>query len=686
MISLAESIETLRMVGPIYSKRLKNLKIESISDLLHHYPVRYEDNSLISKISFLQEGERVTVRGKIISCKNSYTRTGKKIQQVKIRDDTGEVDIIWYNQPFLQKILLPGLTVNVSGKVKNFANKLILDSPSYEIINEAGNGKHVHTARLTPIYPQTQGVSSKWLRSRIFVLLTKFHLTVRDYLPESILKNYNLISLDQAIRKIHFPESTEDIIRARYRMGFDEILLILVGRKVIKLNQKLELNHFPLDYRKIKDSQEKFISSLPFILTGAQNRCVREILADLDKKSPMKRILQGDVGSGKTVVAGIIIYLLSLKGYQSALMAPTEILAKQHYQTLKQIYAKFDLKIALKTSSSNIQTGDFDLIIGTHALISPDLKIKNLALVVIDEQHKFGVDQRSKLLQKGRSPHLLMMTATPIPRTVAMTLFSDLSISIVDQLPAGRKKVKTWVVAPYKREPAYKWILEQLKSTADTLWPVTNQAFIICPLIDESDSLKSIKAVKEEYRKLSTDVFPQLKLGLLHGKLASRKKDEILKKFKSKKLHILVTTPIIEVGMDIPDANIMLIESSDRFGLAQLHQMRGRIGRNNQQAFCLLFSDTQNTESLSRLKLLEKIYSGIILADYDLKLRGPGELYGTRQHGLLNLKIADLQNANLLTQANCAVKEIIADKNLKDFPPLQEQLLRYKINNQKFVY
>lgn len=669
---LSDNVSSLKMIGPIYVERLKKLNIVSIEDLLLHIPARYEDNSLISKINVIQEGERVTIIAKLVAFKNSYTKSGKKIQQARICDETGEMEVIWYNQPFLERILKEGSHISLSGNIKRYGAKLILESPDYEILSSFGSEKLIHTGRLVPIYPETEGLSSKWLRTRINTILTKFNFYFIDVLPPQIIHKYSLLPLDQAVKKIHFPASLSEADMARFRLAFDEVLFLQIRQKLQRAEIKKKLSAFSMsdkDLIRLKD----FISNLPFQLTDAQNRCTREILADLGKKSPMNRLLQGDVGSGKTVVASSIMFITHLNGYRSAIMAPTEILAKQHYASLKALLSKFKIKVALKTSSQELLDTDYDVLVGTHSLISDNFTIDRLGLVVIDEQHKFGVKQRIKLIKKGSSPHVLIMTATPIPRTVAMTLYADLDVSTIDQMPLGRKIIKTWVVPAQKRDAAYKWIKEQLVRD-------NKQAFIICPFIDESESLESVRAVKKEFTVLSKDIYPELKLGLLHGRLTAKVAAKVLNNFKNKKIQILVTTPIVEVGMDIPDAIIMLIENADRFGLAQLHQLRGRVGRNNEQAYCLMFSQSDNPKSIQRLKTLETTNSGIKLAELDLKIRGAGDIYGLKQHGIFNLKVADITDLELMSKVRTAVSEILESKLMLEFPPLQERLERDKID------
>jgi len=671
-LTLDTSIENVFMIGPTYARRLKKLNVFTVNDLLHHYPSRHNDLSHIITINKIKPNEIVTIQGRVVSCKNVYTKHGKKIQVAAIQDSTGSIDAIWFNQIFIPQTLKPNLIVNLSGKVGWFNRRLTLTSPEYEIIKDkkpADTDKPIHTARLVPIYPETAGVSSKWLRSRIIFLLKNLKLELKkDWLSEKIKTKNNLINLSPALNQIHFPDNQLNFKKAHHRLEFDEMLLLQLEALIRKKQwQEKSLSH------KLTINQEKvlnLISSLPFKLTSAQNKCIKQILVDLASDKPMNRLLQGDVGSGKTVIAAIAMYISFLNNYRSILMAPTEILANQHFATLKTVFANTGIKLSLITSSTKQNSIKADILIGTHALLFRKLKTKNTGLIIIDEQHRFGVQQRSKLIgQAQTTPHLLTMTATPIPRTIALTAYADLDLSTLDEMPQGRKKVKTWVVPPLKRLSAYHWIEKELKKEK-------SQAFIVCPLIEASDkeSMKDIKNVTQEFNNLK-HVFNQLKLDLLHGKLKNKQKNKVIADFQNKKTNILVSTPVIEVGIDIPNATIMLIESAERFGLAQLHQLRGRVGRGNKPSYCLLFSEHKNPDVLKRLKYLETTNSGIKLAEIDLKLRGPGDLYGLKQHGFMDLKLASFSDAKLLSQTKKASINI-----LKNIPsPLKKLLEKRKI-------
>lgn len=669
-LSLDSPISKVPLVGPKYANKLKKLGINKARDLLYHFPHRYQDYSLVSDISRAQPGETVTIRGQIVKIKNVYTRVGKRIQNAQVSDGEGKVEVTWFNQPFLVKTLPPGTWVSLSGKVNWYGRKKILVSPEYEKLTRrlpSTDYGTVHTGRLVPIYPETSGVSSKWLRSRIAWVLPEVLPQLEEFLPEEILRENNFLEIKEAIKKIHFPKTLAEAEEARKRLSFDELFWVQLRALARKRDwKKKQLAH------KLDVDQEKvlqFLNNLPFTLTPSQKRSAREILKDLAQDQPMNRLLEGDVGSGKTVVAALATYISYINGFQAAFMAPTQILASQHYQTLHQVLEPLGVKVKLVTGGRKTENGRqrADVIVGTHALIQKNVDFDNLALVIIDEQHRFGVAQRALLAKKGKgkTPHVLTMTATPIPRTVALTLYGDLDLSTLDELPKGRLAIKTWVVPPQKREAAYRWIRDRVKETDE-------QAFIVCPLIEESEfeTMKSVKAATAEHERLSKKIFPDLSLGLLHGRLKQAEKDKVMGHFRKGKYDILVATPVVEVGIDIPNATIMMIEGAERFGLAQLHQLRGRVGRGSKQSCCLLFTESSGERVLTRLQALEKTLSGRELAELDLKLRGPGEVYGTRQHGFPELKIASFSDIELIRAAREAAQKFI--NHPKRYPKLKE--------------
>jgi len=655
-------------IHKMYANRLENLDIKTLGDFLFHLPSRYEDYSIVSKINRVQAGETVTIQGQVLDIKTNYMRGGriKTMQKATVVDETGSIELTWFNQPFLTRIILPNSTISASGQAQWFGKKLSISNPEYEIFFN-DETKTIHTARLIPIYPETKGVSSKWLRRQIHNLLQQHSDELTEYLPKEILQKNNFMGFVDAIKEIHFPKDLQTAENAKKRLSFDELFLMQLASKKRKTEWEKDKKSIPYEIKKYQMQIEKFIASLPFTLTDAQKKTVDEILHDLGKDKPMNRLLQGDVGAGKTVVAAIAMYATCLNGYQSILMAPTEILANQHFKTVSELLSPLGLKVDLITGSKKLktETSEIDILIGTHAVLSEKIKLKNLGLVIIDEQQRFGVEQRGIIKQKGENPHLLTMTATPIPRTVALTMYGDLDLSYLNEMPKDRKKVKTWVVPPQKRDAAYEWIKKQIKDTK-------SQAFIVCPFIEASESMETVKAVKKEFEKLKNETYKDLNLGLLHGRLKAKEKDEVLNKFRNGEFDILVATPVVEVGIDIPNATIIMIEASERFGLAQLHQLRGRVGRGDKQSYCLLFTDSPLAINSTRLKGMEKLHSGAELAELDLKLRGPGNLYGTAQHGIPKLKVASFSDSEMIKLAKHITDEIFS--KLKNFPDLETKV------------
>ncbi len=648
----------------MYARRLEKLGIFKLEDFLFHVPFRYEDYSLVSKIGQIQAGEIVTIKGIVEKIHNQYTRRWKTLQRAIIKDDTGSINVLWFNQPFLAKIIKKGNLVSLSGKVNPERNGLGLQSPEYEVIFD---NQTIHTGRIVPVYSETKGVSSKWLRRQVFKLLEEKN-QIKEYLPKNLIKNNHLMNLSEAIEKIHFPDNLEQAEKARERLSFDELFEIQLSALVRK--NAWEKHVIKTLWKNFEKNIQAFIKKLPFELTDAQKKAIEEILNDLSSKKPMNRLLQGEVGSGKTVVAVIAMYLAYLNGFQSAFMAPTEILAQQHYKTILTLLKPFGIKTELATGSIKAP-GKFDVIIGTHALLYAKINFQKLGLVIVDEQQRFGVEQRTIIREKGQNVHLLTMTATPIPRTIALTMYGDLDLSTLNQMPKGRKLVKTWLVPPEKRTGAYNWIKKQVKQG--------DQVFIVCPFIEESETMVTVKAATKEFERLKNEIFPNLKLGLLHGKLKAKAKEKILKAFRDKKIDVLVSTPIVEVGIDIPNTTIILIEEADRFGLAQLHQMRGRVGRGDKQSYCLLFTSSVNVITIRRLKALETLYSGAELAELDLRLRGPGQIYGTAQHGMPNLKIAEFSNFDLIEKTKKEAQKIFPEIN--KYPALLEKIKKINLEH-----
>ncbi len=672
-MDLSTKLSHLPGIGPVYAKRLENLNLETVEDLLHHYPFRYDDFSKISKIAESRTGKVVTFQGEITSIKNSYTKSHKILTKAILADDSGSIEIIWFNNRWIIKNIKVGDKIQTSGKVDYFAGKIGLITPEWEKVGSHQSSdvsyQTIHTGRIVPIYPETYGISSKWLRFKISKILPQIIPILDDPLPKNIING--MLPLNQALEKIHFPESFTDILQAKTRLAFDELFYIQLStlKKRSDWQEKQVTKALKIDETRLRE----FIDKLPFKLTGAQKRVIQEIIEDVKKQTPANRLIQGEVGSGKTVVAAIIIYLAYLNNLKSILMAPTEILAFQHFETLTKLLEPYGINIGIYTGSKkftkqNRNTPQPSVIVGTHALLSEKLEFNNIGLVVIDEQQRFGVEQRSLLRTQTKSPHFITMTATPIPRTVALTLYGDLDLSVIDEMPVGRIEVRTHFVPEQKREDSYKF-MEKIVGDGQ-------QVYIITPLIETSETLISAKAAKVEFERLQTKVFPRLKLGLLHGKLKSKEKETVINNFKEGKINILVSTSVVEVGVDVPNASVMVIEGAERFGLAQLHQLRGRVGRGTAQSYCFLFAEQEIPPIVSRLKNLEKIHNGLTLAELDLKIRGSGEIFGTRQSGEYDLKIATLSDLQMVEQTRQAAYNILQDNlSLDKHPKLLGKLL-----------
>jgi ATP-dependent DNA helicase RecG len=661
-MELNSKVTELPKVGPYFAQKLEKLEIKTIKNLLYHVPSRYMDYSKVTTISNLQPGETATIHAKVISLKNVYSKRGIKMQIGSLEDTSGKIMVIWFNQPFLIKTLYPGRLVSLSGKVGFFARRLCLTSPDYEFI-PAEEAQGIHTGRLVPIYPETSGLSSKWLRTKMKYAFES--VQVKEFLPETILQKNQLVGFREAIKLVHFPESLSQAKKGRERLAFNELLNLELQSQMRKLSWKKNKVTHKLHVE--KKLMKEFTNNLPFTLTESQKISIDEITTDLKNNIPMNRLLEGDVGSGKTVVAAAGMFAAFAEGFQSVIMAPTQILATQHYQTLRKIFKKFNARISLVTAGiKKVEIGKSDIFVGTHSLIHDKVNFDNVAFVVIDEQHMFGVEQRKHLIKKTGTPHVLTMTATPIPRTVALTSYGDMDLSVLTDMPKGRKKVITWVVPEQKRDGAYDWIRSRVKE-------LNSQAFIVCPLIEDSESetLADVKSVTSEFNNLKS-IFTNLRLGLLHGRLKAQEKENILKSFRKGSIDILVTTPVVEVGIDIPNASIIVVEAAERFGLAQLHQLRGRVGRGEERSYCLLFTNFRSGEAYKRLKAMEKTYSGFELAELDLELRGPGEIFGTAQSGFPELKVASWNNYELIKAAKDAAEEISA--NPKRYPWLKERI------------
>lgn len=654
---------------------LETLGVKNVKDFLMYFPRTYNDVSEYTQIIDVRTDEINVIKGKLSNLFNMSTRTGVKITRALFTDESGSIQVVWFNQPHLVKMLPRNKDIILSGKAKLSMGKITLQGPSYEIIKQ--HEEQIHTGRIVPVYHETEGINSKWMREKLKPLVDEWLELFEEYVPKEVLDEHNLIDYKTAIKNIHFPESDEILDKAQERLAFDELFLLQL--KV--LQKKWHWQHTNIGNAKNIETKTESITecvkSLSFELTNAQKKVIKEILEDLNQPFPMSRLIQGDVGSGKTIVAAIATLNVVKNGFQVAIMAPTEILAKQHYSTFVKTLSRFGLNIQFIAGSTTkgqkddvimqMKTGTADVIIGTHSLIQEGIGFKNLGLAIIDEQHRFGVKQREILKSYG-SPHLLNMTATPIPRTLAITIYGDQDLSIIDEMPKGRQEILTKVVPESKRIEAYRWVEDQVNKG--------RQAFVICPLIDESDVLQ-VKSVLKEYAFLSEHIFPKLKLGLLHGKLKQEEKDQIMSDFKDNKLNILVSTSVIEVGIDVPNATIMLIEGSERFGLSQLHQFRGRVGRGEHKSYCFLFTGPLSEEGTKRMKAMEMYSSGFKLSEIDLELRGPGEVYGVKQSGIPDLKMASLTDSKTIEKARGSAQKIIQqDPLLKTYDKLAAKIAK----------
>ncbi len=680
--SLEQPITVLAGISTTLAGRFEKLGVKTIRDLLYFFPHRHLDFSELKKISQLadaQEGTEETIVAHVWEARVKDINRRPSTEAV-VGDDTGNMRVVWFNNPYLAKKLLPNVEVVLSGKLGNFNGRPQFQNPLWEI----PEGEELTQAgRLVPVYPLTEGLHPRQVRTLMNRVVSEWAPEVVDFLPDVVKERAHLLALPDAISQAHFPDNTESLDKARVRLAFDELFTLQIG---VMNRKRLFQTAAPANPIATKaEVLKKFTLSLPFKLTSAQEKVLKEILSDLKKRVPMSRLLQGDVGSGKTVVATAALLMAVANGFQGALMAPTEILAEQHFNTIRQLLSRLGaesgegfarsytgflprpVSIALLTGDETpakkqelqdaIANGEINIAIGTHALIQKDVSFKNLALAVIDEQHRFGVEQRSALRQKGTSPHILVMTATPIPRTLALTLYGDLDLSVIDEMPPGRQLIKTKWLTPAQRQAAYNFIRKEIAAG--------HQAFIICPLIEESEVIEA-RAATVEFERLSREVFGDLRLGLLHGRLPALEKDDIMRRFHDGELNILVSTPVVEVGIDVPNATVMLVDSASRFGLSQLHQFRGRVGRGAAQSYCMLLSENVSEIAEERLKIIERTQNGFVLAEEDLKLRGPGEFFGTRQSGLPDLHMAKITDVAILEMARAeAIRLFAADPELR---------------------
>lgn len=673
----------MKGVGPKIAYKLNKLGIYTAQDLIMHFPKKHIDYSSRTLIRNLKEGENTTVFGYIRSVSAFNTKNNLSVVKVTVTDESGRIELSFFqakSNRFMLERIKSQFPVNagimLSGKVKrnNFDGKLTFDKPNYSIMTGEfleDKNSNLNLARIVPIYTVCEDLSIKVLRRAIFNAINTYKNEIENVLPDYIREKYGILDKKVAVEQIHFPESIELLEQARFSLIFEELFLIQL--KLVRLRDANAHNHSALALKiKEKGLVRKFIDTLPFELTGGQKKAVNEILNDLNSDIPMARLLQGDVGSGKTVVATIMLLAGVENGYQGALMAPTEILAQQHYNNLQQWLTPLGVSVGLFLGSqgkkvrekfrTDLRNGQMNIAVGTHALIQEDVDFNNLGAIVVDEQHRFGVKQRNILKKKSQNPQMLTMTATPIPRTLALTVHGDLDLTIIDELPKGRKPIKTSLVTSHRG--VYDLIKKEIESG--------RQAYVVYPLIEESETL-SAKAATIEAERLQNEVFPQFKIGLLHGKLKNDEKEQVMADFKNKKYDILVSTTVVEVGVDVPNATVMLIENAERFGLSQLHQLRGRVGRNDLQSYCILHTSTKSQETKERLNIMTQTNDGFVIAEKDLQLRGPGEFLGTRQSGLPDLIISDIvRDAKILEMARNEAIDFVKTNKIDNYPILKE--------------
>jgi ATP-dependent DNA helicase RecG len=706
-------VSDLPGIGKKTASLFNRLGIFTAYDALNYFPFRYEDYRSQVNIDDLQEGEIVTVCGivELIANRRSF-KTKKIITDCLVQDETGTVRVMWFNQPFLSKNLQPGSKVFLSGKVTRDMLGLVLISPAYEKYIQ--NHDQLHTSRLIPVYASVSELTQKTIRTVVNYVIQLADEAI-DWVPEKIIHEHNLVSLNFALKKIHFPENEIEMQKSIQRLKFDELLLIQLKAEKGR-NDRLLSQAIPLEF--FQEKIKKFVASLPFALTKTQKVSTWEILQDISHATAMNRLLSGDVGSGKTVVAAVAVYSAYLNNAQVAIMVPTEILARQHFESLRSMLAQYGVRVGLFTrnqrcSTENvkknvhnedgedthtpvdndkiskvkmlqkIQNHEVDVVVGTQAFLSEHVEFKNLGLVIVDEQHRFGVEQRKIIKAKGRGVHFLSMTATPIPRSLALMIYGDLDVSVISELPPGRKPVVTRLVEPHKRDKAYQFIRDLVSQG--------RQVFVVCPLIEQATDTSTTmakntvtqslfstiekKTVMDEFKKLSQKIFPSLRVGYLHGKMKSQEKEEIMHKFSVHEIDILVSTSVIEVGVNIPNAAVMMIEGAERFGLAQLHQFRGRVGRSGFQSYCLLFTEVFSAPVQERLHFFEQCLDGFKLAEKDLEIRGPGEVYGTEQSGMMQLRLAKLSDFDLIKKARTAARVLITD--ILNYPHVFEKLKKW---------
>lgn len=663
-MNLESSIKTIKGVGPETAKKLEKLGVQTIHDLLTFWPRRYDDYSEVLPINDIQPGA-VTVKAQIESIKTRRVRRGMHITEAVIRDPASAIRVVWFNQPYREKYFKAGKDYYFSGLYDFSFNRYILQNPTVEEAKEFT----ANTARIVPIYPQTKGLDSKVIRKSLSEITGMFQ-ELNETLPSWIIESNSYMNYSEAAYQMHWPENQNKLAQARERIGFEEIFAYVLAGQLSKKQHDAEI---ALKIEFDTDLAKQYLKALSFELTPAQKKAAWDILQDIDSEKPMNRLLEGDVGSGKTVVAAFAAFVAAKQGVQTAFMAPTELLARQHAQTLADLLEPLDINIGLLTSAvkgksrhllkEQLKSGEVDIVVGTHALLQESVTFKRLGFIVVDEQHRFGVKQRQKLVDKAKKiPHILSMTATPIPRSLALTVYGELEISLIDQKPNNRLPIQTVIWSPNSREQLYEIIDSEIESG--------RQVFVVCPLIDDSEG-SEVKSVNEEIKRLKQGAFKHRKMSTLHGRMKDEEKIQVMEDFSNKKTDILISTTVIEVGIDIPNASVMLIEGADKFGLAQLHQLRGRVGRAQHQGYCYLIPST-SAKPTKRLRAMESTNDGFKLAEMDLELRGPGAIYGSRQHGKLDLSVANITDIKLIKKAREAANKFIKEKEeLSSYPELE---------------
>ncbi len=681
--ALNADLTVLPRIGPKTAQTLEHLGLRTLEDLLYYFPRRYDDYSRLKTINRLEYGDELSVVGMVKSVFNRTIKGGKMtILEAVIDDKTGVLRLSWFNQPWLERSIQPGVQLVVSGKVDMYLGRLCMNNPDWELLEQ----EHLHTSRIVPVYPLTAKVTQKNLRRLMHQTVTFWAPRVADHLPTTVVREAGVLPLPEALLQVHFPDSEDKLKIARDRLAFDEIFLLQLGVLRQKRNwQSLSATiiETPAEWLEAQKAR------LPYPLTNAQLNVIGQICADLSSGKPMNRMLQGDVGSGKTVVAALAIAMVARHGAQSALIAPTSILAEQHYRNLLGLLTSAeDENAPLRESEvrlligatpeaqkqeirAGLIDGSIKLVIGTHALLEDPVEFQNLELAVIDEQHRFGVEQRATLRAKGRNPHLLVMTATPIPRSLALTLYGDLDVSIIDEMPPGRQPVETHVVPPLERERIYAFTRSQVDEG--------HQVFVVYPLVEQGENGEVLAAVEEQER-LRKEIFPKYRVGLLHGRMKPEEKDQVMTAFRDGEYDILVTTSVIEVGVDVPNATVMLVEGANRFGLSQLHQFRGRVGRGDAKSYCMLIPDNEDALENQRLAAMVETNDGFVLAERDLEQRGPGDFLGTRQAGFSELRMANLLNIRLIEKARRLAQDLFdhdPDLSAPEHQPLLQAVRRF---------